>query len=120
MPIGVADTTIRFRIDDRRLTLDYRKVPFSAWGELKAAVGFTQSTLVKALGDSDLDAVVALVWLERKQRERKLRFVELYHDLQHTEEHQDIEITEIVIAGRSYGDTETDADEEESDPTGGG
>lgn len=70
----VPDVAVVFKLDSRELTCHYRKVPMSAWGELKRALNYTPLTLMTALGDWDLDAIAALVWLERTQRERKLAF----------------------------------------------
>lgn len=122
MAVGVAKARLAFTLDARRLTLDYRKVPFSAWSELKRATGFTQSTLVHALGEADLDAVVAVIWLERKQRERKLRYADVYREMEQADDDVDFEIVKLVIDGRVIIDDESDDDEsdDDEDPTAGG
>lgn len=123
MAVGVAKAQITFRLDSCRLTLDYRKVPFGAWGELKSATTFTQSTLLKALGDSDVEAVVAVIWLERKQRERKLRYADVYRELEQADDDVDFEIVKLVIDGRVIiADDEGDegaGGTDEEDPTAG-
>lgn len=119
---GVADVKIRFRLGERKLTLDYGKVPFSAWPQLKQATGFTQRTMVDAIiNESDLEAIVALIWLERKQRERKLRYLDVYHELEASDSDEDFEIINLSIDGRLIGDTEDeDGESDDEDPTGGG
>lgn len=121
MAVGVLDVKMVFKLGARTLTLDFRKIPFMAWGELKQATGFTQRTLIKALDDMDLDAVVAVIWLERKQRERKLRYVEVYQELQSAESDEDFEMLDMILKGRSLsGEPADDEDQgEDGDPTAG-
>lgn len=122
MAIGVSNTQIRFRVGARTLTLDYRRVPFSSWAELKKATGFTQATLMDALGQADTEAVVGLVWLERRQRERKLRYIDVYTEVDQGDSDDEMEILRIVVNGRTYYDETTGDDPasgEEEDPTGG-
>lgn len=117
MAVGVAKAKITFRLGARRLTLDYRRVPFSAWSELKTATTFTQSTLLKAIGDADLEAIVAVIWMERKQRERKLRYFDVYRELENAEEDEDFEILQLVVDGRVI--IKEDDEDEPEDPTAG-
>lgn len=119
MAVGVLKGQIKFKLGARNLTLDYRKVPFQAWGELKQAAGFTQKTFAAALLEFDLDAVVGLIWLERKQRERKLRFLDVYQELQADDADEEFELVDIIFNGTSLsGQKPVDA-EEEADPTAG-
>lgn len=118
MAVGVINCKIKFRLGQRHLTLDYRKVPFQAWGELKQATTFTQRTLVNALSDFDLDAITALIWLERKQRERRLRYLDVYQELQSATSDEEYELIDLVINGKSTAGEPTDEDEPE-DPTAG-
>lgn len=121
MAVGVVDTKIRFKLGTRELTLDYRRVPFMKWSELKQVTKFTQRTLMKALDDLDLDAIVALIWLERTQRERKLNFVDVYQELQTADDDADFDITDVIIKGKSVfgNDTSNLEVEGELDPTDG-
>lgn len=122
MAVGVLDVKLKFRLGQRVLTLDYRRVPFTAWGELKQATTFTQRTLITALSDFDLDAITALIWLERKQRERKLRYLDVYQDLQSSDEDAEFELVDIIMNGKSAtGDTGDDdsGGEAGQDPTAG-
>lgn len=122
MGIGVSKTTIVFRLDGERRTLDFQRVPFRAWPELKKATGFTQSSLIQAMAQSDVEAAVALVWLQRVQRDRKLRYVEVYQEYEDNDSAVDLELLELHSDGKKIrlaDDDEDDApDEEESDPTG--
>jgi hypothetical protein len=119
MAVGVVDTKIQFMLGTRELTLDYRKVPFMKWAELKRATTFTQRTLMTALDNLDLDAIAALIWLERAQRERKLPFLDVYQDLQNAESDEEFEITDVIIKGRSVFGNDVTEIEGEVDPTGG-
>ena len=123
MAVGVIDTKIKFKLGDRELTLDYRRVPFSAWSQLKQATKFTQRTLVEALDAFDLDAIVGLIWLERTQRQRRLNYIDVFQELQNADHDEEFEVIDLIIKGRSvFGrDTrETDGDGEvDPDPTNG-
>lgn len=107
MAVGILDVKIKFRLGQRTLTLDYRRVPFRGWGELKQTTTFTQRTLFTALNDYDLDAITALIWLERKQRERSLRYMDVYQELATADDDQDFELLDLVMNGKSLnGDEE--------------
>lgn len=123
--VGVTNTEIRFKLGERKLTLRYRKVPFSAWAELKRVIGFTQRTLLNGIADLDVEAVAALIWLERKQRERKLPLVEVLNgmDTDGDEDAPEFEILTMTIDGKSIivgGDQDDEAeDASEANPTKG-
>lgn len=121
MAVGVTDTKIRFTFGSRKLTLDYRKVPFTAWAELKQATGFTPQTLLNGIGMADVEAVVAIIWLERKQRERKVRYHEVALDLE--ERDDEFEVTQINVNGKNFipvfDDEDQDVEVEGEDPTSG-
>lgn len=122
--VGVTNTEIRFRLGERRLTLRFRKVPFSAWAELKRTLGFTQQTVLKGIAELDVEAVAALIWLERKQRERKLNLVEVINsmDSDGDEDAPEFQILAMMIDGKSViiDRDEADADDgDEPDPTKG-
>lgn len=79
----IPNVKIVFTLDGERKELEYRAVPLSAWAELKTRAGFTPVTLGEAIGELDVDAFVALAWLERRQTQRKLswpRFVASLRD----------------------------------------
>jgi hypothetical protein len=121
MAVGVVDVKIKFKLGNRELTLDYRRVPFMKWSELKQTTTFTQRTLMTALDNLDLDAIVALVWLERTQRERRLSFADVYQEFQSADNDEDFEITDVIVKGKSvYGNDLSDSEiEGEADPTAG-
>lgn len=116
--VGVTKTVIRFKLGQRKLTLDYRKVPFSAWAELKRTVEFTQKTLLNGIAELDVEAIAALIWLERKQRERKLSIVEVLNsmDADGGEDAEEFEILAMTIDGKSIiRESSDDAAESEAD-----
>jgi hypothetical protein len=123
MAVGVVDTKIKFKLGARELTLDYRRVPFMKWSELKQTTTFTQKTLVSALFELDLDAIVALIWLERTQRERKLSYLDVHQELSNANggDDEDFEVLDLIIKGKSVNGNDTSDLEIEGgvDPTGG-
>lgn len=76
----IPDVQVVFVCNGQRKVLDYRAVPFSAWREVKT-VGFTPVSLGEAIGDFDVEAFAALIYLERKQRERKLTWQQFVREL---------------------------------------
>jgi hypothetical protein len=84
MPI-VSDIVYVFKLNGERKELHYRKIPFSGWSELKSQLGFTPTTLLESLVGGDLEAVGAMIWLERKQRERMLRWNDVRRELERDE-----------------------------------
>lgn len=111
MATGILDCQIEFTLGTRKLVCDYGNVQFTAWGELKRTTGFTQKTLLQALAEVDLDATAALIWLERKQRERKVRIDDVYDAMQSSQDK--ILITQITIDGKDYLDGDSDEDDED-------
>ena len=107
----VPDVVLIFKLNDERKELNYRKLPFSAWQELKSSLGFTPMTLMDAVGQYDLEGIGALIWLERKQRERSLRWNEIRREL----ERDDVtfESVGVIVDGVS----DITEDEAEPDPT---
>jgi hypothetical protein len=100
--VGVSDTVIKFKLGERKLTLTYRKIPFMAWAELKRGPGFTQRTLVTALDDLDVEAVAALIWLERVQRERRLSYADVIGELTNADgDPPEFELTDFIVKGKS-------------------
>lgn len=76
---------IVFELDGEEKRLDFRKVPFSAWGELKRELGFTVASLIDALGAVDVTAYGALMWLERRQHDRSLKWATVQRELEQAE-----------------------------------
>lgn len=112
----VPDIAILFELDNKSKRLDYRKVPFNAWTELKQATSFTPKTLMQAIGDFDIDALVALLWLERKQRERRLQFGEVYQDLASANgDMPSLDVIDILTGGRSLIEPGTEQGREGGD-----
>lgn len=123
MAVGVVKATIKFTLNGKKKTLDFRQVPFKAWPALKNSTGFTQRTLLDALMAQDVEAIVALIWLERVQREKRLRYLDVYQEVESSDDDDDIDVYQLIIDGRKFGDDEpgddTDADEGDEDPTTG-
>lgn len=94
---------IQFTFGSRELTLDYRKISAATWSELKAVLGLTPQTVVTSLADWDIDAVGAVIWLERKQRERKLGWRAFRDELEGADEDRDFQITEIIARDPKTG-----------------
>lgn len=108
--------TIVFEVNGNEKRLNFKDVPYSAWSELKASLGFTPITVQEALGDWDLEALEALVWLERKQRERKLDLSKARREI--AADPPDIHLVDILKDGKSLTGGE-DESEPEADPTTG-
>ena len=68
----VPDISILFKLDGVDKRLDFKKVPFSAWSELKRELQFTPQTLTFAMRESDVESFAAIIWLERRQTETGL------------------------------------------------
>lgn len=97
----VPDVRIIFEFDGKRRELNYKKLPLSAWSELKQATGFSPRTLLDAVGDFDVEAVVGAIWLERKQRERRLKYAQAYQDLSDKWGEVEFDVHDVVVEGRS-------------------
>ena len=121
MPL-VPDIVLVFKLNDERKELHYRKVPFSAWSELKQQLGFTAGTLIGALGTVDLEAIGAVIWLERKQHERSLRWTDVRGSLERDE--YDFEAVDVITDGESMNGEDDDPappeEDAEPDPTPAG
>ena len=78
----VPDVVLIFKLNEERKELNYRKLPFSAWTELKASLGFTPMTLLSAVSDFDLEAIGGVIWMERKQHEKALRWNDVRRELE--------------------------------------
>lgn len=112
MAVGVGKALAYFRLGDRSLVLDYRKVPAGAWRTVKSATGFTQSTIMKAVLEGDLDAVVSLVYLERSQRERNLQYLTVQNELDEAD--TEFEFQALDVKGTVFGEI---PNRETPDPT---
>jgi hypothetical protein len=113
MAVGVGKVKAYFRLGDRNLVLDYRKVPANGWRAIKSTTGFTQSTLIKAVLEADIDAVVALVYLERVQRERNLNYLTVQNELDAAD--TEFEFQALSANGNTIG--EIPGDDPGEDPT---
>lgn len=107
----IPDAEITFKVAGQQKTLRYRAVPFSAWAELKQHLGLTPGTLMNALADLDVEAYAALVWLERRQRERKLTWHQYRITLDDQVPDLDMDSFDVTVDGQRQDDDE--------DPTGG-
>ena len=115
----VENIVLTFRVNGEEKTLSYNKLPFSAWSELKGQLNFTPRTLLAAVGDFDVEAVGALIWLERKQRERDLRWRTVAREFETGDWEFDPIRTTIDGEVVFEADDATSPTEEEPDPTKG-
>lgn len=97
----VPDVRIIFELDGKKRTLNYKKLPLSAWSELKQATGFSPKTLLDGIGEFDVEAIAGVIWLERKQRERRLNYAQAYQDLSDDFGEVEFELEDFVVEGRS-------------------
>lgn len=123
----VPNVTLVMKVAGRRKTLNYRKVPFKSWSELKARLKFTPQTLIEAIGDGDVEAGMAVLWLERRQRERGLSYNRFLREFDEEKE-PELDVIGMKIDDRwiiepdEEGDgsaADEDDEDEEEDPTGG-
>ena len=110
----VPDLVVVFKLNEETRRLDYRKVPFSAWSELKAQLKFTPMSLLQAVQEFDLEAFGAIIWLERKQRERTLGWPEVRRELERAD--CDFEPIDMIVDGKPTMGTEEDSEETVPDP----
>lgn len=109
----VPDIAIVFTLNGQRKELRYRNLPFSIWSELKSQLSFTPTSLLDAVQNYDLEALGAIIWLERKQHERTLRWPEVRADLERND--ADLEFLNASVDGRFILGEESN--EAEPDPT---
>ena len=115
----VPDVQLVFRFNGKRKVLNYRKLPFSVWSELKAQLAFTPFSLIDAAQSYDLEALGAIIWLERKQLERALRWPEVRRALEHDD--VDFEFVDAIVNGEAaVGEEDEAAAEAQADPTTAG
>jgi hypothetical protein len=81
----VENVEILFNLNGERKSLRYRRLPFSVWSELKAQLKFTSMSLLEAWMGGDVEAVGAIIWLERRQSERTLRWPTVRAELERDE-----------------------------------
>lgn len=113
----VPDISIIFELDGKRKELNFQKLPLSAWQELKQNTGFSPKTLLDGIGDFDVEAIAGTIWLERKQRERRLSYPQAFQDI--NDDMPDFEPIDFVVEGRSLlgpEDNNGGAGEEADDP----
>lgn len=97
----VPDVRIVFELDGKRRELNYKKLPLSAWSELKQSTGLSPKTLLDAMGEFDVEAIAGVIWLERKQRERRLNYAQAYQDLSDQWGETEWELIDYTVEGRS-------------------
>lgn len=91
----VPDISILFKTNGEEKRLDFQRVPFSAWSELKRDLHFTPKTLPEAMAEFDLEAFGAVIWLERRQTERTLSWASVRQQLDKGA--FDFEILEVLV-----------------------
>ena len=106
----VADIAFVFKVGERERTLRYRSLPLSAWEELYHALGLEPASIIERIEGGSPVIIAALIWLERKQRERRLTWAQAKKDI----EDQDVEfeLVDLLIEGESQL---REGDEEEPD-----
>lgn len=112
----IANVSVLFTVNGQDKRLDYRKVPFFVWEQLESNHGLTISGLLPAIIDGSVRAVVALLWLERKQRERKLTYDEVRKAID-DDAPPEVVITDVIRDGKSVLTRE---EEEDEAPSGSG
>jgi hypothetical protein len=118
----VPDIVLIFKTGEERRELHYKRLPFTAWQELKANLGFTPLSLISGIGEFDLEAVGAVIWLERKQGDRKLRWSEVRRELESDEIEFEflvgLEDGKVIFGDEEEAEAEAAHEpEEELDPT---
>lgn len=115
----VPDVAVLYELDGKPRRLDYRKVSFHAWSQVKQA-GFTPMTLIdEGLAKYDLDAIGCLVFLDRAQTNRRLSLSDVVHDLM-TSDDAEFELIDILSEGRSLLGEDDEGEEPDEDPTTSG
>lgn len=102
----VADVAFQFTLNDRELTLRYRALPLSVWEELYSSLGLEPASLIQRIEQGSPVIIAALIWLERKQRERRLTWSQFKREIE--EQDLDFEFMDILIDGVSQTTGETD------------
>ena len=97
----VPDINIQFRLNGEVKTLRFKDLPFSAWSDLKNKLQFTPWTVIEAVQKFDLEAIGALIWLERRQHERMLQWATVQRELERGD-------TEFEFVDAYEGKKETD------------
>jgi hypothetical protein len=121
---SVQDITFVFKLNGVQKVLRFRKIPYSTWKELKARTGFAPLSLIVALGQNDQDAALGLIWLDRTQKERSLRWTDAERDFENQQ--VDIDVIGFTLDGKvEFGDeadvmAATGEKSEEMDPTTAG
>lgn len=117
----VPDIAVLFDLDGNRRRLDYRKVPFQAWSQVKQA-GFTPMTLIdQGLMQFDLDAIACVMFLDKAQSDRRASVQDTFKALMAGDD-AEFELVDILEHGRSLlgGDDDPSADGDEVPPTTSG
>ena len=112
----IPDITLIFMLDGKRLTLRFRDLPLSVWSELKRHFGFTPGTIINACTELDVEAFAAIIWLERRQHDRRLQWATVQRELEVTE--VEFELIDSILDGVST--VGEDVEPVEPDPTSAG
>lgn len=93
----IPDVRIRFKFNGDDRTLTFVEVPLSAWSELRRTVELTPRKMMAGIEDrSDVDALAAIVWLERVAAGYQVdRFVEFRDQLDPSDD--------LALAGLKIG-----------------
>lgn len=115
----VPDIAVLFELDGQSHRLDYRKVPFQAWQQVKKA-GFTPMTLIDdGLANFDLDAIACVIFLDRAQSNRRASLGDVLQGLATAEDDYEFELEDVLNKGRSMLGGSDDVDVEDPPTTSG-
>lgn len=117
----VPDIAVLFDLDGDRRRLDYRRVPFAAWAQVKK-VGFTPMTLIDSgIMQYDLEAIACVMFLDKAQTDRRATVTDTFKALMAGED-AEFELVDVLEHGRSLlgGDDNEQTKEDEDPPTTSG
>ncbi len=93
----IPDVRVMFEVDGAEYKLTYHDLPFATWSDLKRQAGFTPKTLLDAMSDVDVEALVALLWLARRQARPSLSFYEVMQKMSPSVQFR---LLELSVEGR--------------------
>lgn len=110
----VANIAIVFDLNGQRKTLRFRALPLAAWAQLYDALGLEPRTLMTRWQNGSPIVAAAMIWLERKQRERNLTWVEVEREL--TQHEVEFTPVDLLVDDVSWGSGAAAEETTESDP----
>lgn len=116
----VPNLVIVFDLNGERHRLNFRRVSFNAWSELKRELGFTPKTIIDAVGDFDVEAIGAVIWLDRRQHDRKVQWGTVRQELERADPEPEFALVDFIGDGESLLGESLETPAEEEDPTTAG